>query len=324
MAIHSKWRLTVKFAAAFFLLLLVNFILPRLLPGDPLLIFLGEEAVMEFTPVAREALMAKMNLDAPLWDQFIAYLVGVFRLDFGYSHQHGQQVIDLIVDFAPWTMALTAMTLILSTALAGLAGLQASWNERGPFDRTAVYFFMVLNCIPPFILAMILLKTFSMTLSLFPLSGGSSIIPPATSAGWLADLAWHAVLPVASLLLHEAPNQFMLLRAEALRWKTKPFVSVCLSKGIDSRLIKYRHLLLCITPAILARAGKSVAALLGGAMFVEIVFTYPGLGLLIYESLQTHDYPTVQGVLLVIGGGTLLFNFVADMINDSLLQRIGP
>ncbi|TIH12825.1 ABC transporter permease [Marinifilum sp. JC120] len=322
MSNNSKWRQTLKFAAAFILLLLVNFMLPRLLPGDPLLVFYGEEAVTDFTPAAREALIVKMHLNAPLGEQFIKYIAGVVCLDFGYSYHHGRQVLDLILDFAPWTMALTGLTLIFSTLLAAFASLRGAWDEGGRFDRGTISFFMILNCIPPFILAMLLLRTFAITFDFFPLSGGCSIFLPQTACGRLADLAWHAVLPVASLMLHEVPNQFLLLRAEALRWKGKPFVSVFLAKGIHPRTIKYKHLLLCITPAVFARVGKSVAALMGGAMFVEIVFTYPGLGLLVFESLQTHDYPTVQGVMLTIGSCTLLFNFMADLVNDSLLHRI--
>ncbi|WP_421902113.1 ABC transporter permease [Maridesulfovibrio sp.] len=319
---NSIWRQTLKFVAAFIILLLVNFILPRLLPGDPLLVFYGEEAVTDFAPSAKEALIAKMHLNAPLMEQFTRYLVGIVRLDFGYSYHQGRQVLDLILDFAPWTMALTGLTLIFSTLLAVFVSLRGAWDEGGRFDRGTINFFMILNCIPPFILAMLLLRIFAITFNLFPLSGGGAIIPPLTVSGWLVDLAWHAALPVASLMLHEVPNQFLLLRAEALRWKGKPFVSVFLAKGYHPRTIKYKHLMLCITPAIFARVGKSVAALMGGAMFVEIVFTYPGLGLLVFESLQAHDYPTVQGVMLTIGSSTLLFNFMADLINDSLLHRI--
>ncbi len=316
------WRTGARFLLALALLLVVNFVLPRLLPGDPLITLYGEEAVRALSPEASEALERKLQLDRPLPVQFASYLAGIARFDLGFSYHQGQPVLDIVLAFAPWTMLLACVSLTVSTLAGGVLGLASAWRRGNAGDRGSRLLLMLLNSVPPFVLAMLLLRALAIDARLFPLSGATSILVPDGCCARVRDIAWHAVLPCLALIFHETPNLFLLVRAAALRWAQKPFVTVCRGKGLSEQSVCYGHVGLCVFPVVLSRTGQSVAALLGGAMFVEIVFAYPGLGLLVAESLEQHDYPLVQGVLLVIGTCTLLVNLLADLLAVSLQRRI--
>lgn len=322
MPFSTTGRTILRFISAFFLLLLVNFMLPRLLPGDPLTTLYGTEAVAELSAQAQSALIKKLHLDLPLWRQFANYIHETAKFDLGFSAHHNKPVVDLVLSFAPWTVFLALTALTSTTLIGGLWGLKAAHGKNTTFDKWSRALLMLLNSLPPFVLALLLLRGFAISLNLLPLSGALSIIPPSNVFSLGADITRHATLPVAALVLHELPNLFLLVRGEGIRWMKKPFILVCRAKGLSERTICFRHLLICTVPVVLARSGKSIAALMGGTMFVEIVFAYPGLGLLIFDSLQQHDYPTVQGVLLVLGGFTLLCNMLVDLVTMTLQQRI--
>lgn len=321
-------RLKTRLFEYLFTLLVVltlNFLLPRMMPGDPFLFLSSEsgEEVARFTPAQEEMYRHQYGLDRPWPVQFVVYLGGLVRGDLGYSIYYNQGVADILMARLPWTLFLVLSAVFLST-LAGcfLGGVSASYRNTA-LDRLLYPIMIALTEVPSFLLGLILLFVFAAGMKLFPLSGAMThFAGDTTITARIIDIARHAVLPIATLTLVRTGAMYLLARNAMTTVLAKDYIRTARAKGLRPLRILARHSLRNAMVPVITRVFLGLGGLVGGAILVENVFAYPGLGRLMRESVMVHDYPMIQGIFLLVTVIVLVANLMADLVYRRLDPRI--
>ncbi|MGH9224754.1 MAG: ABC transporter permease [Acidimicrobiales bacterium] len=295
-----------------------NFALPRLMPGNPIEVLLGEDAArLPPETIAKE--LADAGLDKPLVDQYGRYMAGLAQGDFGYSFRHRRAVSTMLRERLPWTILLVGTALVISTILGVAMAAFAVWRRGRRRDALSIGAFTFLESTPPFWIGLLLLIWFGATLKWLPLFGSVSL-DRTTGLARVGDVVVHLVLPAATLVLSSVGATFLLARASLLGAVREDYVLVARAKGLRERTIAVRHALpgasLPIVTSVLLRVG----AVAGGAVIVERVFSYRGVGTLLLEASLGRDYPVLQGGLFVL---TLLVVGV-NLLGDVIYPRLDP
>jgi len=273
----------------------IVFLLIHLIPGDPVEIMLGEAA----SATDREALRVALGLDQPVMLQFTHYLHGLLQFDLGTSLQSRRPVTDLLLERLPATLLLAAVTLAVTLVLALPLGMLAAVRRGSPWDGGAMAFSMLGVSIPNFWLGPLLILVFSLWLGWFPVSGregaGSVVLPALTLGTGLA-----AVLS-------------RMVRSSMLEVLGEDYIRTARAKGLPPHRVILRHGLRNALLPVITLMGLQLGALLAGAVITETVFSWPGIGLLTIEAIQSRDYPVVQACVLLISVGYVLVNLLTDI-----------
>jgi len=303
-------------------MLALNFILPRLMPGDPLTAIYGDEALIAMTPELKADITARFSLEKTTGEQFIAYLGALFRGDLGYSYYYNAPVLSVIAGALPWTLLIVGTSLVLSTTAGILLGIESGWRRGTKTDRALLAVLMGLNGFPDFFIGLVLLIIFGVTLGIAPLAG--AVTPYAGLSGFalLLDVVKHMALPVATLTLAHLSSGYLLTRNTMLTVLKEPFMMTARAKGLSPGKQKYRHAGRNALLPVATVTGIRLGRLVTGALLVEIVFAYPGVGQLIYQALMSRDYPLIQGVFLLVTVTVLFANLVIDLLYPKLDPRI--
>ncbi|WP_102282809.1 ABC transporter permease [Ottowia massiliensis] len=320
------------YALAVLALLGLDFALPLLMPGDAVTAFLGQDAMTELSDGQRRQMLQELGLGQPLWRQGLAWLGQLARLDLGYSPRHGMPVAALLAQHLPWTLLLTGCALALSLAAGMLLGLEAAFFQPPPshpspqsplrwLDRALTAAMLALQSLPAFAVAMGLALLFAHGLPWFPASGAAAPFSQATGLQAVLERAHHLALPVAALALPAAARLFLITRAAAVALRGAPFMEMALAKGASPLALRWRHLAPNVWAVALARLGGMGARLMAGGIYVETVFAYPGINLLLTDAIARHDYPLVRGVLLASGLLALALNLAADALAARYARR---
>lgn len=314
------------YAMAVLALLGLDFALPLLMPGDAVTAFLGQDAMTELGDGQRRQMLQELGLGQPLWRQGLAWLGQLARLDLGYSPRHGMPVAALLAQHLPWTLLLTGCALALSLAAGMLLGLEAAFRHspQSPLrwlDRALTAAMLALQSLPAFAVAMGLALLFAHGLPWFPASGAAAPFSQATGLQAVLERAHHLALPVAALALPAAARLFLITRAAAVALRGAPFMEMALAKGASPLALRWRHLAPNVWAVALARLGGMGARLMAGGIYVETVFAYPGINLLLTDAIARHDYPLVRGVLLASGLLALALNLAADALAARYARR---
>jgi peptide/nickel transport system permease protein len=296
----------------FFVVLGLNFFLPRLLPGDPLTALTGDSELV-LTPGFRQELLHRYGLDQPLATQFRQYLANLARGDLGYSFHYQAPVSRIIGPALLWTAILCGVSFVVSLGLGFFLGVELAWQRQRYWTAAAVGGCLVLEALPGFLLGMFLLMIFSLKLGLFPFFGAVDFSELSGGAGGAgSNLLRHLTLPALTLVLGEAPGIGLLVRSSALKHIRAPFIVAARSRGLGEVRIKYRYLARNALLPLITRLGLRFGFLWAGALPVEVVFAYPGAGQLLFQALMKRDYPLLQGLLLVSTLAVLVGNALAE------------
>nr|AAU83929.1 ABC-type dipeptide/oligopeptide/nickel transport systems permease components [uncultured archaeon GZfos35A2] len=311
------------YAIAFLIILALIFLLPRMMPGDPLTAICGEEVLVEMTPELRTELLHRFALDEPLWRQFFVYLTGIMHGDFGYSYYYNAPVLDIILEALPWTLLLVGSSLLLSTVLSIVIGIESGWRRGKISDKSLLTTTMILNGFPNFFIGIILLLFFAVYLGCLPLQGAKTPYSGLYGIDSMLDIARHLVLPLIALTLAQIPGSYLLMRNTMITTLKEPFVRTAKAKGLSEVAVRYKHAGRNAMLPIVTTTGVRVGIIVTGALFIEIIFSYPGVGLLTYNSLFMRDYPILQGVFFIVAVFVILANFVVDLLYTKIDPRIG-
>jgi peptide/nickel transport system permease protein len=317
----------LKRRAATYLLVLavalsLNFLLPRSIPGNPieeLSSGLGNLPVL-VDPKTLQALQSYYGLDKPLLQQFWSYLEGLTRGDLGYSISYRAPVSQVLVNRFPWTLLLTVSSLLLSFSAALLLGSRWAGSQVG--EWRVLLPAVLLESVPSFVLGSLLLILLGVKLPLFPLSGAYSTLSEATGLLRLLDVIHHAAMPVLVLSTSSFFSAYLVVRSSVLLVKHEPYVLMAKIKGLPEKTIRYHYVLRTALLPVVTFFGLRLAYSAGGAILVEVVFSYPGVGRLIYEAVMSHDYALLQGAFLIFTGWVVLINFATDCLYFSLDPRV--
>lgn len=315
----------VEYSITFVVIISLNFLLPRLMPGDPLLHLSGEagEEISSFTVAQREYFTAHYGLDHPLSEQYRRYLTGLVQGDLGFSYYYREDVLTIILRRLPWTLFMMTAATVVSLGLGVTLGSFSAWR-RGSWPDSVTYLSMiVISEIPAFLLGIVFLIIFAAGLGWFPLGGAMKHFSRHTGWGKAADILHHAFLPVITLSLVRAGGIYLLVRNTLTTILGKDYMRTARAKGLTERRIRYRHALGNALLPLVTRVALQLGTMVGGAVLVENVFAYPGLGRLMREAVFVRDYPLLQGIFLVLAVGVLAANMLADLLYRMLDPRIG-
>ena len=282
----------------------IVFLLIHLIPGDPVEIMLGESASV----ADREVLRAALGLDQPVLTQFYNYLEGLLQLDLGTSIHFRRPVAELLLERLPATGLLAAATLAVSMALAFPLGVIAAVRRNTAWDSGAMGFSMLGVSIPNFWLGPILILVFSLWLGWFPVSGRDGFVS--------------VVLPAVTLGTGLAAVLSRMVRSSMLEVLDEDYMRTATAKGLAPHRVILRHGLRNALLPVITLLGLQLGALLAGAVITETVFSWPGVGLLTIESIQSRDYPVLQACVLLISTTYVLVNLLTDIVYAWIDPRI--
>lgn len=296
-----------------------NFFLFRVVEGDPVAnLFRGKE----LTPSQREELRDQFGLAGSQGEQFVAYVEQTASLNFGRSYSTNRPVWDEIVDKAGPTIALVGISAVLSAVIGVMLGVIAAWRRRTKTDYAITGLTMSTYSMPDFWLGMILLTVFAVMLGWFPVGGIEDPASTATGLGHLLDQAEHMVLPAVTLTLAYMGEYAIVMRSSLLDTMREDYLVLARAKGLRDVMVRNRHAVPNALLPVVSLMAINFGFVLSGAIAVEAIFSWPGLGLATYEALKGPDLPMLQGLFLVFSASVILFNLIADLLYAYLDPRV--
>ncbi len=306
-----------------FLLITLNFFLPRALPGDPIseLIDPGAPAYVH-DDALRAKLEAYYGLDRPLPVQYASYLADLARGDLGVSIRYNAPVARLVKERVPWTVLLIASGMTVAIVVGWTSGVHSGWRRGRPVDRGLLGLFLAANSFPVFFLGSLALFVFSVKLGWFPLAGARTPFAESMSPlGRALDIAHHLALPATILGLNFATSQYLVMRATMVGELGSDYLVLGRAKGLQERRLKYRHAARNALLPVVTLTAIHVVFAVTAAILVETVFAYQGIGRLLFDAVSFRDYPTLQACFLVLTLGAVTVNFLADVLYAKLDPR---
>lgn len=313
------------FLATLWAAVTLNFVIPRLQPGDPAEVMVrklaGKDAQLD--PAAVKAMRAMLGAPGGnLFQQYVDYLKALSHGKFGISYTYfPYPVTEVIGKALPWTLVLVGVTQVLAFVIGVTLGAYAAWRRNTRFDSLVTLGSTFVGTLPGFWIALLLLFAFGYTLGWFPTSGGYEDSMPGWNLGFLGDAALHSLLPAASLLVTAPIGWILGMRNTMVMNLGEDYIRLARAKGLPDRVVALRYaarnaLLPSVTGFAIALGG-----VLGGSILVETIFDYPGMGRLMGEAVGNRDFPLLQALLLFIIVGVLVANLVADLLYGVLDPR---
>lgn len=311
----------------------VNFFIPRLGTGrDPIREKLGQLAAsgglrQEGVEAMVKAYQAKFGLDQPLYKQYLNFLGNTFTFDLGYSlANYPVRVGQMISNAMPWTIGLLIVATLIGFSFGTLTGALIAWPRSPKFIQALVLPLVTLSAIPYYLLGLILIYLFGLTLKIFPLSGGYAPGTIATpNISFIMEVLHHATLPALSIVLASLGFWALGMRGMTVSTVGEDFITLAEANGLRERTIFLRYALRnAILPQFTA-LGLSLANVVVGQVLVEVVFAYPGIGNLLYQAIQSSDYAVINGVVFItilsIGIVTMMMDFAYPLLDPRISHQ---
>ena len=321
---HQISKLTY-YLVILFIVLSINFFLPRVMPGDPLsyLTDPGADIPARITEEKMEILLAYYGLDKPLSEQYINYMVGIIRGDLGWSIYYNAPVLEVILGRLKWTLLLVGTSTAIHVTLGILIGATSAWARGRKKDMGLLIFILSISSFPSFFLGILLVIFFGIKLDIFPISGAQTAFATYSSPfEEIFDILHHLVLPAATLVISHIGGTYLLMRNSMLGVLGEDYIMTARAKGLSERYILHRHALANALLPIVTMTAMTVGFMVTGTIFVETVFAYPGIGNLLYNTVLYRDYPLLQGIFLFITVAIVGANLIADMLYIRLDPRV--
>ncbi|MFI6394221.1 ABC transporter permease [Nonomuraea sp. NPDC050547] len=304
----------------------ISFFIVNNIPGDPVAARyeklleggMSPEAAMQATKV-----MYGFLPSGSMWDQYLAYMGGLFRFDLGISiTRPGQPVTDVLAEAAKWTVLPVLIGTLLSFLVGVVFGVYAAIKRTGKLGDALAISGSLLHGIPQYILAMLLVVIFATLIPLLPPDSPVDILfEPGWNSGYLGSLAQHAVLPVATYALSAYGGWILAMKSSVVTVLGDDFILAAELRGMK-RSIVFRYIARNAILPLFTILALSLGLLLGGAVFIEKIFNYPGLGLLLIDSITLRDYPLMGGAFLLITASVIVANIVADLFYTVIDPRV--
>lgn len=306
--------------AAFFVCVSITFFILHLMPGDYITNYLlslsntlPQEAVNQF--------YQQYGLDRPLWEQYVIYIFNILAGQWGYSYQYGLPVFPLIVEKLTWSLVILLPAVLFGIILGIVLGAWSGWRSGGKKDLALFNFMIVFRAIPEFWWAIMAVWVFAFYLQWFPLGGFTSIsVLDSGLDPW--DVLYHACLPICLMVSFVATGNYYVMRNSMIAVIGEEYIITARAKGLDERAVLWHHALKNALLPMVTMTTFQVAGIIMGNVFIETVFSWPGIGLLTTEALGMRDLPLLEGIFLLDALMTIGAMLVADILISYLDPRI--
>jgi len=312
-----------------FLAVSINFLIPRLMPGDPVeaqLMQLLSQGGGNLGDIAAmvDSYRARFGLDQPLWRQYFAYWESVLTFDLGFSlANYPERVASAISGALPWTLGLLGTATLISFVFGTLLGGLMGWPQARRAWRIFGSGVLLLSSIPYFLIGMVLLYLFVIVWPVFPAGGG---LPFGQTPGlnWqtVQGIAWHAALPLASIVLAETGAWAIGMRGMIVSVLGEDHITLAEAKGLRPGRIFNRYAMRSAMLPQVTRLALAMAHIVSGAILVEVIFSYPGVGFRLFQAIQAKDFFVIQGIVLMLTVTLAVATFILDLIYPLIDPRI--
>ena len=313
MSAYIAKRLLAAIPVLFGLTIIV-FLIMAMIPGDPATAILGSYA----TPENVERLNRQLGLDKPLWQQYFVWLGNMLQGDFGRSYTLNRPVIDEVLERFSATLILAGTSLLLCSVFGLIAGVVSAVRQYSWVDKTVTFVVLVGISVPSFWLGLLLILVLAVNLKWFPASGMYAIY----GGGDLPDLLKHLFLPAITLAVVATGVIARLTRTAMLEVLRQDFIRTARAKGVTENKVIYKHAFKAALVTVIPVIGIQAGFVLGGAVYIETVFQWPGIGSMLVKAISTRDLLLVQGGVLVVAAAYVLFNLAADVVQTILDPRL--
>lgn len=311
----------------------LNFILPKLAPKNPIETKLLQEMETGGSLIDIKALVAQYEklfaLDRPLWEQYLLYMGNMLRLDLGYSiSYYPARVADIIAAALPWTIGLTLAATLIAFFIGTLLGALTVWRGSGAWLRWSVPFLMVLSAIPYYLIGLVLVYFLAFVVPIFPLQGGYALTSvPTWSWSFLVEVVYHAFLPAMSMILAGAGSWALAMRGMMVTVQGEDYMLFAEARGLNPRRRFWSYgLRNAMLPQITALA-LHIGHVASGAILVELVFGYPGIGTTLLRAVEQSDFFVIYGVVFIIivtiAIAMLLLDLLYPLLDPRIRRRAG-
>ena len=303
------------YVVAAWVALTVNFFIPRAMPGNAVQAVMAKFPSLQ--PSAYKALEALLGVGhgGSLWSQYVAYLNDVLHFNFGTDvSQYPAQVSTLLGQTIPWTLTLVGSATVIAFLLGTALGIVAGWRHGGTLDRVLPGL-MFLQAIPYFFFALILIELFALKLHVFPTGEGyAEGLVPGWHWSFIGSAIFHSLLPALTIVLTSVAGWMLQMRNVMITTIGDDYVIAAQAKGLPNRRVIFTYAARNALLPQLQGFGLALGFVVSGALIMEIVFSYPGIGLLLLNAVTSNDYPLMQAIFLVITFAVLLANLIVDII----------
>lgn len=306
----------VQVVLSIFILSFVVFYMGRLAPGDPLKAYYGE-SIERMSTEEKDLAKEKLGLDKPIYKQYLIWLENAFDGEFGISYKYKEDVTTVISDVFINTLILGGLSYILTFTLSLLLGVFCAINENKLIDKIICMIGNVINSIPAFWIALVLILLFSINFSILPSSGAYDIGMEHSILGRIK----HLILPLIVMISGHLWYYAYMIRNKLLEEIREDYILLAKMKGVSNMGILFKHCLRNIMPAFISIMAISIPHIIGGTYVVEKIFSYPGLGSLTFESAKYHDYNMLMVLCLITGVVVILANIIGDIISNKIDPR---
>jgi peptide/nickel transport system permease protein len=314
----TQLGIAATFCLAALLIVYVSYMLPRFLPGDFVTaMYAGSDVTL--SPEQEADLRSYFNQN----QGFGEYLFKLLRLDWGYSYAFLTPVSELFFDALPWTLLLLGSAHLLSFGIGFIMGVETAWRRNGPWEKGLVGGMMVLEGVPEIITGVVLLLVFALHLGWFPAAGADTAYAEISFWKWILDVGHHLALPLATLLIAYIPGNFLLARNSMTMVIKAPFIVTARAKGLPPCRVRYAHGARNVLLPLVTRFGLRFAFMVTGALIVERIYAYPGVGTLLFNAIQVRDLPVIQWVVLVSSLMVLMIILFLEWAYRFIDPRIG-
>ena len=317
------FRYTLNRAVQGLLLILATmiflFLLVHLAPGDPIMALVGD---YPHTPEYEQEMRVRFGLDKPLHVQLVRYLGSVAQLDFGYSFRYQAPVSKVVSERLGATLLLMAGAMLLAAVIGIMLGLLSSLRAYSIFDNAGTVFALLGYSIPVFWLGQMLMLIFALWLGWLPAQGMTSVRENYTGFNHFVDVLRHLALPLLVLSTRYIAINSRMTRASMLEVLREDYITTARSKGLNERTVILRHAFRNALLPVVTVIGVNFGFLLSGSALVETVFSWPGVGLLTYKSIDARDYPVLLGVFMMVSIMVIVVNFISDVVYAFIDPRI--
>lgn len=312
------WRRIAGSLLVLFVVLILNFFLFRLMPGDPVATMLDPR----FSPEAKAELSKLYGLDKPLSFQFLLYLKQMITFNFGYSFLTGRTVWEELATRLPNTITLLGSALLLSAFLGTWLGIQAALKRGKWIEKIVLWSGAVSFSFPSFFVQLLLLLIFAYAIPLFPLRGSVSVPPPIGFWTQLTDHIWHLILPVGSLVLLGFGGWALYVRNLMVKVLSEDFILMGEARGLPEKHIVWNHAFRTLLPPLLTIFLLSLPGIISGAVITETVFSLHGVGRFLLEAITGQDYPSAGASFYLLALLTIFCNLAADLLYGIVDPRV--
>jgi len=312
------WRRVGYGLITLFVIMTLNFVIFRIMPGDPVSLIISPE----FTPEVRQLLLEMYGLDQPLLTQYFLYLKNMLTFDFGRSFVTRQPVLGELLSRLPNTLVLLGTSFLLNVFIGVSLGVKMATRQGSRLETSITGVSLFMNAMPSFFIGLLLLLTFGYFWPIFPIRGTMSVPPPTGFWAIVLDRIHHLILPVTAVTLSGYGSWYLYTRNNVVSALGQDFVLTAKAKGLTEREVLYRHAFRSVLPPIVTLVFLSLPGLITGAVITETIFSLYGVGRYLVDATLQQDYPVVQGCFYVIALAVLVCNLLADLVYGLVDPRI--